>query len=102
MKIKKNTLAGSDKYRLNRWLEKNTETITAMRLPEIAEAAMRDLGFVITANNIRGSLQDTGITLNNSRAKHDAALAARVEILERQLADISDRLSELESRHPNP
>ena len=107
-----NALNGTDRYKLQRWLEAQGETIQKARLskPEVLRRACTDLQLKLTERNLRSAATVVGVEFFPVRVKrerpatsdairrHEAALMRIAKALD---LDISDLLPSSASTNPN-
>ena len=99
--IKKNSLSGCDRYKLQKWLEAQAETIQKARLtiPEVLRRASSDLQLRLTEANLSSSARAVGVKfsarINHAKTqqgdalrRHEAALLRIAKALDLDLSDL--------------
>lgn len=99
--VMRRTLAYHEKLKLANWLGKNEERLRDGRVTraKAAELASSELGFTVTAGNMQGAEEATGISYITPRAPSLAEQVAQLKII---VTVLKERVQVLENQEDKP
>ena len=74
----KNFIGLKNHFTLSKWLEGNTAKLAELTRPEAAALATKELGFLITENNMAGAIEAAGLEIKFRRMKNYNPVAREV------------------------